>query len=290
MGAVSASERVRTWDPSSGDQGWSTVEPSQGLQTVERTLRVLDLFAADPEVTWSLAELTRELGMNKTTVFRILGTLEKHGYLTRDRESRRYTLGPAALALGSAAGGRLRQIAYPELRRLTEETGETSQLHVITGLEIVCVDKVESSQPVRVSYEIGRRGPLHAGASGKSLLAFLSDEELDEILPQLELRRYTENTVTDADQLRQDLESIRAAGYAQTCGEMDRGVCAVSVPIWNGFGRLEAALNLSGPMERWTPERTAFYIQATQEAAARISQALGYRPSARVGAAVEAAR
>ena len=249
------------------------------LKTVERTLALLNLFAGRPEWSWSLAELAEASGIHKTTVLRMLSTLERHGYLVREAESRRYRLGPAALALGGAAAGmRIRQVAYPVLRRLTEETGETAMLHVISGTQSVCIDKVESPQPIRVTYDIGRQGPLYAGSSGKVLLAFLEPAELDRLLPRLKLRRYTELTITDRGALRRELEQIRERGYATSYGELDPGVYAIGAPVWGSLGRLEAGVSLVGPGVRWTEAHWQHYVSATLKAAREVSLRLGYRP------------
>jgi len=249
------------------------------LQTVERTLQLLEAFVSRPTHGWSLTELSKALGVHKTTMLRMLSTLERHGYLSREGESSHYRLGPATLALGGAASqSQVRQVAYPELRRLTEETGETSLLHVVSGTEAVCVDKVESPQPVRVTYDIGRRGPLHAGSSGKSLLAFLDPVDLDRLLPTLELHRYTNLTIMDTEELRRELDLIRRRGYAVSYGELDAGVYAVGAPIFNSLGRLEAGVTLVGPGSRWTEERLSRYVEETLTAARRISERLGYRP------------
>ncbi len=247
------------------------------LQTVERTLQLLDKFASQPAYGWSMSELARETGVHKTTVLRMLSTLEQHAYLVREEESSRYRLGPAAIALGGAASQpQLRQVAYPELRKLTDETGETSLLHVLSGTETVCVDKVESPQPVRVTFDIGSRGPLHAGSSGKSLLAFLDSYELERLLPNLELRRYTDLTITGVEELREELERIRTQGFATSYGELDPEVHAIGVPIRNAMGRLEAGVALVCPDSRCTEERLVLYTERTLETAHRVSERLGY--------------
>lgn len=250
------------------------------LQTVERTLRLLDALASRPNHEWSLTELARELGVHKATVLRMLSTLEQHGYLVREGEPPRYRLGPSAFALGGAAQPRVREVAYPALRRLSHETGETSLLHVLAGTETVCVEKVESPQPIRVTFDIGRRGPLHAGSSGKSLLAFLNAVELERLLPRLDLRRYTDRTITDPADLREELERVRRRGYAVSCGELDPGVYSVGAPIRNALGRLEAGVTIVGPESRWTEKVHPSQVEKTLLAARRISELLGYRPGA----------
>ena len=249
------------------------------LQTVERTLQLLDTFVERPAHLWSLTELSKNLGASKATVLRMLSTLEQHAYVVRIGDPPRYRLGPSAFALGGAAlQSQIRQVAHPELDKLTWETGETSTLHIISGTEHICLDKVESLEPVRVTYDIGRAGPLHTGGSGKALLAFLTHDQLDRLLPNLELRRYTDQTITDLDELRRELARVRDCGYAFSCGgELDPGVSSVGAPVWNSVGELEASVTLVGPAERWTEERWSLYIQKVLEATNRISRKLGYQ-------------
>ncbi|HEX6989704.1 MAG TPA: IclR family transcriptional regulator [Bacillota bacterium] len=249
-----------------------------GLKTLERALELLERFAGDPERDWSLTELADQAGLHKTTMLRLVKTLTRRGYLVRDEDSRRYRLGPMALVIGSAAaaGMSLRRVAVPVLRRLTEETGETCMINVRWGLEAVCIERVDGRNPVRVTYEMGRRGPLHAGSSGKTLLAFLPPHELAALLPQLPLDRYTDQTITDRQALAAELEAIRRRGYCTSRGELDPGVCAVGAPIWDHEGRLAAGLTVVGPCHRWSGDHWRELARAVQEAARQISAGLGY--------------
>jgi DNA-binding IclR family transcriptional regulator len=252
-------------------------EVESELRTVDRTLQLLGLFTEDPERAWSLSDLSRAAGFHKTTTLRMLSALERRSYVQRDGPGGTYSLGPAALALGGAPHLRLRKVAHAELRRLTNETGETSLLHVRSGAQTICIDKVESPEPIRVTYDIGRHGPLHAGSSGKTLIAFASPEEQDEVLSRIKLTRHTDLTITSRDALRKDLARIRKQGYTTTFGELDEGVYAVGAPIWNQLGRLEGGVSLVGPATRWTDERWPTYIAATLAAAERISHQLGFK-------------
>ncbi len=253
-----------------------------GLQSVDRTLRVLAAIAEEPERRWTLSDLSRCVGLHKTTTYRMLNALARHGYVEREGARGVYQLGPAALLLGAASQSRLRRVAHPALRKLTETTGETSLLHVRVGTETMCIDKVESPRPVRVTYDIGRRGPLYAGSSGKTLLAFLEVDEQEELLSTLELKAYTALTITDAANLRTNLAQIREQGYVQTFGELDEGVYGVGAPIWNPQGLLEGGVTLVAPAARCTEDRWPAMIEGTIQAAHRISMQLGYVPKGRV--------
>lgn len=247
-----------------------------GLQTVARTLRLLGLFVERPSSGWSLAELARVLELSKSTTSRMLATLVAAGYLDRDDDSRRYRLGPVAVALGGAALASLdiRQIALPAMRALTDETGETSLLHVVRAGESFCIEKVESSQAVRVSYDIGSRGPLYAGGSGKCLLAFFSPAELDAAIVGFDFQAYTKQTPTDAAALRQELAEARRRGFVESSGEMDPGVSSVGVPLLDAAGTLYGGITVVCPTMRWTGTHRARCIAAAQRAARTVQAQL----------------
>jgi DNA-binding IclR family transcriptional regulator len=255
------------------------------LQTVERALDVLAVFSSDPRRDWTLTELAAHMGVHKTSVLRVLATLTDYGYLARDPKSRRYVLGPMILALAGAANALLSDLVRPTLTRLTNRTGETSLIHVLSGFQIVCVEKVDSSQPVRVTYDIGRRGPLHAGASGKAILANFSHEQFQRFISETELTRYTDTTVTDPSTLREQCQDIREQGYAVSTGELDLEVCAVAVPVRTLPGRSEGSISIVFPRQRWSPEVEAEYVSAAVEAVSEIGKGLGVPGSSLDGGA-----
>jgi IclR family transcriptional regulator, KDG regulon repressor len=253
---------------------------SQGgdLQTVSRALRVLALFAERPSTGWALTEVANVMELSKATASRLLATLTSARYLERDLRTLRYHLGPVAAALAGAALASLdiRQVALPVMRTLTEQTGETSLLHVISDLESVCVEKIESAQPVHVAYEIVHRGPLYAGCSGKSLLAFLPPPEIETMLARLDFRSYTRRTIASAEQLRPELHETRLRGYAESTGELDEGVSSVGVPILDVTGTVRAAVVLVCPSARWSGSHRQRCISATIEAGRQLCRRLGH--------------
>ena len=258
--------------------------PGADLRTVERALSVLDLIASDPDAEWGLASLGKGAGLSKATTLRMLSTLQKHGYVTRDGLESRYRLGPRVLSLAGALKPRLRSAAHPRLHELVERTGETALLYLLDGTQRVCADEVASPHPIRVSYEIGSRAPLHAGASGKVLLAFMDPAERHRLLPQLQLERFTAATTVTVADLEREFAAIREQGYALTLGEHDAGVFGISAPVFLGNGRLEAVTTMVGPVVRWQPARKDLYVQAVVDAAREISHSLGYVQRSRVAA------
>ena len=251
---------------------------SQGgeLQTVSRALRLLALFTERPTTGWALTEIAQVMGLSKATVSRLLSTLLSARYLQRDPQTLRYQLGPVVAGLAGAALASLdiRQIALPVMRSLTEQTDETSLLHVISDLESVCIEKIESAQPVHVAYEIGHRGPLYAGCSGKSLLAFLPPPEIETMLARLSFRTYTRRTIASVEQLRPELHETRQRGYAESTGELDEGVSSVGVPILDISGAVRGAVVVVCPTARWSGSHRQRCISATIEAGRELCRRL----------------
>jgi IclR family KDG regulon transcriptional repressor len=194
------------------------------VKTIDRLVTILDCFSAD-HPTWSLGELSEHLRLPKSTLHRFLIALESYGVLYRAPDDRRWRLGYRLFAWGNLAAEStdLRRLAHPVVRDLSVATGETAVLTVYRDGEVVCLDKVETNQPVRVALEVGSRHPPHAGASSKVLMAFLPEEETERIIHQRGLPPLCRNTITDPEALRTELARIRLQGYAESQEETDLG-------------------------------------------------------------------
>lgn len=244
------------------------------LKTVDRALQVLLQFNdAHPE--WSTGELAEVLGLHRSIVYRLLATLERRGFLTQADQRGRFRLGLRLVELGNVvlANLDLRQVARPSMARLVRETGESAFLTVVSGDESVCVDKIESSQAIRVTLTIGGRYPLHAGASNKILLAHLPLETIDELIAK-GLEAITPHTITDPVGLKEDLANIRQQGWAYSVGELTPGVAAVAVPLWDSNGSLVAALSIAGLASQFSEDRLPLLISKTRQTAEEISARL----------------
>jgi IclR family acetate operon transcriptional repressor len=156
------------------------------------------------------------------------------------------------------------------MRTLTEMTGETSLLHVVRAGESWCVEKVDSQQAVRVTYDVGSRGPLYAGGSGKCLLAFFTPAELDAAMARFDFQPYTKQTPSDPVALRQELAEARRRGYVESSGEMDPGVSSVGVPLLDAVGTLHGGITIVCPTTRWTGTHRARCIAAAVDAARTV--------------------
>jgi DNA-binding IclR family transcriptional regulator len=255
------------------------VEPKPSFQVLERTFSILDLFDEEhPE--WSTTEVARRLGLPIPTVHRILAALRRHGYVSQHEETKRFRLGVGALHLGDRAHASvdLRSLSRPMLKRLSRETGETALLTVVApgGSRGVCLERVETAQPLRLSVQPGRRVPLHAGASQKALLAFLPEDAVERVLSQ-PLERLCERTIVDPSLLRAELAHIRQRGWARSAEETNLGVSGIAIPVLSERGGVVCAIGIAGPSARLDDGRIASEFRQVASAAEAIATALGHR-------------
>lgn len=244
---------------------------------VQRALAVLELLARNGSGL-TLSELGRALGQAKSSLHVVLATLEDAGFVVRDTDSKRYTLGPQILALSAAYARQsdLLRSFYDIASPLARELGETVQMAVLQGRQVLYVAKQEGTQWVRLASEVGTLLPAHATALGKCLLAGLSDPELDRLFAGVELERLTERTIATLDALKAELAEVRVRGYAVDRGETLVDVTCFGAPIRDAAGSVVAAVSISVPMSRVTPERVSQLIDAVRRAAHTLSRRLGW--------------
>jgi DNA-binding IclR family transcriptional regulator len=244
------------------------------VKVLDKALRVLDLFTvARPE--WTASEMARELGQPVPTIHRIMRSLEDHGYLMRAAAG--YRLGMSAVELGRRAIDSLdlRTAARPVVRSLAEATGETVLLSIYSEARggALCVDRIEASHSLRLSLDVGRVTPLHAGASAKALLAYLPTTVIEEVLSG-SLKPYGPNTIVDPSALRRELEEICARGWATSYEENDAGAWGVSAPILNPKGAVVASLGIAAPTIRFSASVEREMVSAVKDAAAAAADIL----------------
>ena len=219
----------------------------------------------------------------KHLVHRDVGELlVRGGFLVHDPVTRTYKLGPAAAALGARAAQEfpLNEMAVPYLHRLHKISGETVALCALAGLEWVNVAQIESTQPVRMRVEIGRRSPLYVGSTGLTLLAFVSEEERQHVLAG-ELHPHSEVTITDREQIEYITRVIAERGFGHSVVDRIEGAAAVSAPVFGPYGRLLGALSVLGPTPRLTRDRRLELGPTVRAAAAELSADLGFRSDER---------
>ena len=249
------------------------------IASAYRTLEILRAFSTPPH-RFSLAELTGVLALDKGQTYRSLKTLEEAGFL-RYNDDGRFSLTPLLNVLSVAAiGGQsvsLAELSAPYLNRLAAKTGESVHLFALVDDRAVCVGIRESKHPVRLSAALGAAAPLHAGASPKAMLAFLSTADQGRILSQLpDYPKYTEQTLLDTTTLREALGQIRTQGYAVSDEDVDAGARGVGAPIFDLMGEVVGAISVGGPSHRVDDVTLRIFSTLIVQGAQAISRQLGY--------------
>jgi len=257
-------------------------QQSGRIQSIERAAALMRCFTeVEPEL--GVSELSRRVGLHKSTVSRILATLQDEGFVGQNAVTGKYRLGVGLIGLAGVALGRVdvRAAAYHHLDGLVEHTQESAGVSILDGGESINVLSKPSPRPIHYAIWIGRRLPLHCTASGKVLLAGQPPADRARLLP-LPLRRHTAATLVTAEALAQELARVQAQGYALALEEYEEGYNAVAAPIRDHEGHVVGALSVSGPAFR-LPEETLRDFAAPLLATARlISNEMGYvAPDAR---------
>jgi DNA-binding IclR family transcriptional regulator len=248
--------------------------PTAAVQSVDRAVTILELLAREGES--SVTELAAELGVHKSTAFRLLATLETHRLVEQVNDRGRYRLGVGNLRLAGATTARLDVVteARPLTRQLAADTGETVNITVRSEESALYLDQAAGSSALQSHNWVGQRIPLHATSNGKVLLSELSEHEFDEALPHLP--RFTEHTITSPERLRDELDGVRRLGYALAVDELEVGLTAAAAPIRSAHGDIIASMSISGPTFRLTGERLDEVVPLVVAAALEVSHRLGW--------------
>ncbi|TCP53794.1 IclR family transcriptional regulator [Tumebacillus sp. BK434] len=237
------------------------------VRAVERALDILLCFSgSDTEL--GLSDIAKRIGLHKSTVHRLLASLESKGFVRRHPTTEKYRLGWSVLELVSNINRSddLSSIVRPEMTRLRDLLGETISLYVRAGMERIRIQAVESTQPVRRVADIGKRLPLNVGASGKVLLAY-AEEPLEEIL-------YDPSWPADLnrEEFAKAIQTVRDQGYAVSIEERELGAAAVAAPIFSRAGQIVAALSVSGPVDRFTSDAVVLFADEVRKSAELLSK------------------
>ncbi len=253
-------------------------EPYAGTQAVLRALSLLDIFS-DKQPEWNLAELTKAVDLNRTTLYRLLTALESAHIIVRDPETERYRLGSGAIVLGGQAirANPVRAVSQPQLEKLAAATGETASLEILSGSEIVVIDEVSVDRLMSGTQAIGTRWPAHATSTGQAIMSHLPAAKLEALL-QNPLPPITPQTITSPHILRHSLAQIREDGYAISAGALEIGYTDIGAPIRNYDDQPIAAISVGGPTARLTASRLPQIGALLRHAATHISTQLGWRP------------
>jgi len=252
--------------------------PAYAIESVDSALKILRMLAESKDLR--VSQVAEKLGVAQSTAHRLLSMLVHHGFAVQEGRGREYRTGPMLLEMGFAAirDMDVRQHARPILEQVRDKVNETVHLAVPYGQEVLYVECVESRFQLRIASRVGAFLPAHCIGLGKALLATLSREELHDLYPNPELRKLTERSVKTLPELEKQLDKIRRVGYAKSRSESDDGVGSLAVAVLDRRGVGRAAISISAPVTRITPDLEPVWIAAATEAAAALRARLWGRP------------
>ncbi|MDM5196768.1 IclR family transcriptional regulator [Fictibacillus enclensis] len=245
------------------------------LSSVKNSLRLLRSFSLD-EPEKKVTDLASSLGLGKSTVSRLLATLASEGFVLKDPETHKYRLGLSILNLNTVVTSNLEinRESLPVLQRIVQNIGEAAHVAALEGMDVVYLNRVECKHPVQILSHVGRRNPIHCTSSGKVIMAYQKQDVIDQLL-ESPLQKYTVNTISDSDDLRTSLHTIKEQGYAISIEELLEGVASVAAPIRDYTGKVVYAISVTGPVHRMNPHNITI-INKLKSAAKEISGNLGY--------------
>lgn len=253
-------------------------------KTIEKGLHLLDLFTEE-KPTWRLEEISDYTRIPKATLIRILRSFTEYGYIQKtiverngfSAEDSTYSLGLKFLQLGELVSNNLeiRRIALPYMKSLQLNFNEAVQLVERNGLVGIYIEKVESKSPIRLYTRVGRSAPLYAGACTRTLLTFLSNEEIDEIL-LYPMDTYASNTPRTKAEVWKCIEQTRKRGFAYSASELVEGTVSIAVPIFNHNRKVEFSISIAGIETSLPKGNITQYAEFLWSAAAQISNKLGF--------------
>jgi IclR family transcriptional regulator, KDG regulon repressor len=254
------------------------IEGLNMVQSVDRALTIIKIVSSRKEGI-GVTELANKLGLNKSSIFRLLETLTAHGFIEQIKETKKYKLGYQFLELSTKLleSIDIRQEAIPYLRQLEEISNEVIHLVIYSQKEAVYIEKLEGNETLRMHSQVGRRAPIHCTSAGKVILAQLPVTEVKEIIQQRGLPRHTEKTLTTEKELFENLSMIRTQGYGIEREENEPGITCIAAPIFNHLGEVAGAISISGTSLRMNNEKIASIKDTLIEVGKKVSERLGYR-------------
>jgi DNA-binding IclR family transcriptional regulator len=248
------------------------------VQAIDRAVQILQCFSEKrPEL--KLIEISDELGLNKSTVHGIISTLKYHGLIEQDNETQKYRLGVYLMQLGDVVSRSIDVvgIARPFITDICNQVEETVHLATLDNMEVVYIDKIESTQSMRIFSARGARNPAYCTGVGKAMLAYLDEHTLDKLLQSSELIAVTPKTITNKPELMLEFVKIREDGYSFDNEENAIGLTCVAAPVFDHTGNVKYGVSVSGPTARMTEGKIEVAIRLVKAAANEISSKLGYK-------------
>ncbi|MFJ7734949.1 IclR family transcriptional regulator [Lysinibacillus sp. NPDC097287] len=250
-----------------------TFEKNYTMSSLHKAIKVLKAFTKD-EPSLSLTELSKKTEISISSLQRFVSTFVYEGFLHKDERTKRYQLGHSLLYLGNLVKqeSSLIIVAEPLLKKLNQEMGESVSMNIIDGLERRCILNYDSTYPLSTKMYVGDTSPLYAGASSKTLLAFLPNVE--EYVENIHFKPITDQTILSKEQLMKDLQQIRSQRYAKSNGERVRGACSVTAPILNASHQIIASVTIIIPEVRYSDYDEQHLIETIQQVALEIEKQL----------------
>ncbi|MFB5661938.1 IclR family transcriptional regulator [Alteribacillus sp. HJP-4] len=250
------------------------------VKSVDRALTIIKLVSTKKD-GYGVTELADKLELNKSSIFRLLATLMEHGFIEQDLVTKRYRLGYQYLELSSKLldSMDIRKEAAPYLKKLEELTNEVIHLVIYSQKEAVYIEKLEGNETLRMHSQVGKRAPMHCTSAGKTILAYLSEEEARQIINLKGLPPHTKNTLTDPEELILNLTEIKKRGYGIEREENEIGITCIACPIFNFRGEISGAISISGPSIRMGDDRLNILKDYIMDAGRKVSSRLGFDES-----------
>ncbi|MDN4074429.1 IclR family transcriptional regulator [Fictibacillus terranigra] len=254
------------------------MERDNMVKSVSRALDIITLVSLK-KGGLGVTEISKQMDINKSSVYRILSTLVLYGYIEQDEETGRYKLGYKFLEVSSKLleSIDLRAEAKPYLQELEDETNEVVHLVVYDQGEVVYIEKLDGNETLRMHSKVGKRAPMHCTSVGKAILSYLPSNAVMEILERKGMPMHTNKTITNKEDFLQELMEVKQKGYALDLEENEHGITCIAVPIFDHLGKVIAAISISGPTIRMTSERLELLKPRMQQIGLQISARLGYK-------------
>jgi len=250
-------------------------EDKKGLvQSVARAIQILECFNQYNEL--GVSEISKMMNLHKSTTYGLISTLENYNFLEQNKATGKYKLGNEIFRLGTKVNTDIISIALPYLNDLVSRCQETVNLVARDKCSVLYLKKVESPHSMRICTKDGAKLPFYCTAVGKSILAYLKDDEVNGIISENKLVKYTDKTITDKDILLQQLEKVRQKGYAEDFEELEIGLVCVASPIFNQHNEPIAGISVSGPTSRMTEKLRIEIAEILHKYTLEISRKLGY--------------
>lgn len=245
------------------------------INSIDKALDLLEILSEEP---LNLLELVERLEQPKSSLYRIISTFERRGYITREEENGKYCIGMKTLELTKnlLESNTLSNVSRVEMQRLVAKTGESVNLGVLSGDEILYIAVLEGEHQLKFTEMVGSKSPVHATAIGKALSAYLPDEQLNLLIEEMEFKKVTPNTIDNKKQFYDVLKSVKENGYALDDEEIVIGARCIAAPIFNMFGKVEAAVSISGAVHRLSDQNLNGMAAHVISTAQSISRKLGF--------------